>query len=111
VLLLIGIAEPAHTRDAPTDYVAPSQVVPAGSAPHMQIQMLSNEGQTKEYAVILGKGDEVFSGLLAFAKIYHVTSAHFSAIGALSGTTLAWFDPDRKMYSGFRLAARSRSFR
>ena len=29
---------------------------------------------------------------------YHVTSAHFTAIGALSGATLGWFDPQRKMY-------------
>jgi predicted DNA-binding protein with PD1-like motif len=27
-----------------------------------------------------------------------VTSAHFTAIGALSGATLGWFDPQRKMY-------------
>jgi predicted DNA-binding protein with PD1-like motif len=97
-LLLLGIAAPAHSQDATSEYVAPSQAVPRGSAPQMQIQMLSNAGQTKEYAVILGKGDEVFSGLLAFAKTYHVTSAHFTAIGALSRATLAWFDPDRKMY-------------
>ena len=98
-LLLLGIAAPAHSQDAPGDYVAPSQAVPTGSAPHMQVQLLSNEDQTKEYGVILGKGDEVFSGLLAFAKIYHVTCAHFTAIGALSGATLAWFDPAHKMYN------------
>jgi uncharacterized protein len=27
-----------------------------------------------------------------------VTSGHFTAIGAISGATLAWFDPSRKMY-------------
>jgi uncharacterized protein len=27
-----------------------------------------------------------------------VTSAHFTAMGALSGATLGWFDPARKMY-------------
>ena len=44
------------------------------------------------------QGDEAFSGLLEFADKYHVTSAHFTAIGALSGATLGWFDPQRKMY-------------
>ena len=48
--------------------------------------------------MIFGKGDEAFSGLLDFAEKYHVTSAHFTAIGALSGATVAWFDPQRKMY-------------
>jgi uncharacterized protein len=36
--------------------------------------------------------------LLEFAEKYHITSAHFTAIGALNGATLAWFDPQRKMY-------------
>jgi predicted DNA-binding protein with PD1-like motif len=35
---------------------------------------------------------------LDFAEKYHVTSAHFTAIGALNGATLGWFDPPRKMY-------------
>lgn len=44
------------------------------------------------------QGDEAFSGLLEFAEKYHVTSAHFTAIGALDGATLGWFDLQRKMY-------------
>jgi hypothetical protein len=49
-------------------------------------------------AVICYQGDEAFSGLLEFAEKYHVTSAHFTAIGALNGAMLGWFDPQRKMY-------------
>jgi predicted DNA-binding protein with PD1-like motif len=64
----------------------------------MQVQLLSRGEQTKEYAVIFGEGDEAFSGLLAFAQKYHVTSAHFTAIGGLSRATLAWFDPTREMF-------------
>jgi predicted DNA-binding protein with PD1-like motif len=48
--------------------------------------------------VIFYQGDEAFSGLLEFAEKYHVTSAHFTAIGALNGATVGWFDPQRKMY-------------
>jgi hypothetical protein len=33
-----------------------------------------------------------------FAEKYQVTSAHFTAIGALSGATLGWFSPERKLY-------------
>jgi len=99
VFLLIAIAvTAAHSQETSGDYVAPSQAVPKGKAPGMQVQLLSQEGQTREYAVIFAKGDEAFSGLLAFADEYHVTSAHFTAIGALNGATLAWFDPQRKMY-------------
>ena len=31
-------------------------------------------------------------------KSNHITSAHFTAIGAVSGATLGWFDPERKIY-------------
>ena len=78
-------------------YVA-SQKIEKGKAPGMQVQLLSETHGRKEYAVIFSKGDEAFSGLTEFAEKYHVTSAHFTAIGALSGATLAWFSPEREMY-------------
>jgi predicted DNA-binding protein with PD1-like motif len=69
-----------------------------GKAPGMQVQLLSENDGRKEYAVIFAKGDEAFSGLTEFAGKYHVSSAHFTAIGALRGATLAWFSPERKAY-------------
>ena len=66
--------------------------------PRMQVQLLNPGEATKQYAVIFYQGDEAFSGLLEFAEKYQVTSAHFTAIGALNGATLGWFDPQRKMY-------------
>jgi predicted DNA-binding protein with PD1-like motif len=87
-----------HWQETASEYVAPSQAVPNGRAPNMQVQLLSGNEQTKEYAVIFGKGDEALSGLQEFAEKYDITSAHFTAIGALNGATLAWFDPRRKMY-------------
>jgi uncharacterized protein len=78
-------------------YVASSKAE-KGKAPGMQIQLLNESDGRKEYAVIFGKGDEAFSGLTEFAEKYHITSAHFTAIGALSGAILGWFDPERKMY-------------
>jgi predicted DNA-binding protein with PD1-like motif len=75
-----------------------SQPIEKGKAPGMQVQLLSENHGRKEYAVIFSKGDEAFSGLNEFAEKYHVTSAHFTAIGALRGATLAWFSPQRKMY-------------
>ena len=87
-----------YSSKTASEYVAPSEAVPRGRAPGMQVQMLSRGDETREYAVIFAKGDEAFSGILDFAEKYHVTSAHFTAIGALNGATLAWFDPQRKMY-------------
>jgi uncharacterized protein len=99
LLLWIGIATlMGYTQTAAGDYVAPSEAGPRGTAPKMKVQLLNLGEPTKQYAVIFYQGDEAFSGLLEFAEKYHITSAHFTAIGALDGATVGWFDPQRKMY-------------
>lgn len=99
VLLLIGLVSVmGFSQETASEYVAPADAGPKGKAPKMQVQLLNPGEATKQYAVIFYQGDEAFSGLLAFAEKYHVTSAHFTAIGAVSGATVAWFDPQRKMY-------------
>jgi uncharacterized protein len=99
VLVLIGITTMlGYSQETASDYVSPSEAVPRGKAPKMQVQLLNPGETTKQYAVIFYQGDEAFSGLLEFAEKYRVTSAHFTAIGAVSGATLGWFDPQRKMY-------------
>jgi uncharacterized protein len=98
-LVLIGVAGLfGYSQEKGSEYVAPSQAVPMGKAPKMQVQLLNPGEPTKQYAVIFYQGDEAFSGLQEFAEKYHVTSAHFTAIGALDGVTVGWFDPQRKMY-------------
>ncbi|MGB8890087.1 MAG: PPC domain-containing DNA-binding protein [Candidatus Korobacteraceae bacterium] len=98
-LLLMGLATVmGFSQENSSEYVSPSEAVPTGKAPKMQVQLLNPGAETKQYAVIFYEGDEAFSGLLEFAEKYHVTSAHFTAIGAVSGATLGWFDPQRKMY-------------
>lgn len=99
ILSLVAIATVmTHSQGTPSGYVAPSEAGPRGTAPGMKVQLLSQGEQRREYAVIFAKGDEAFSGLLKFAEKYQVTSAHFTAIGALNRATVAWFDPQRKMY-------------
>lgn len=83
---------------AQVTWLAPAQTGPQGTAPGMKVQLLSENGAEKTYAVIFRTGDEAYSGLYEFARQYHVTAAHFTAIGALSGARIAWFDPTRKMY-------------
>jgi len=93
IIIVIG-----SSLKASDEYVAPEQASPRGSAPKMQVELLNPGEATKQYAVIFYQGDEAFSGLAEFAEKYHVTSAHFTAIGALNRATLGWFDPQRKMY-------------
>jgi predicted DNA-binding protein with PD1-like motif len=98
-LSLVGIAiTTAYSQDTASEYVAPPDAGPKGKAPRMKVELLNPGERTKQYAVIFYQGDEAFSGLLEFAQKYHVTSAHFTAIGAVNGATLGWFDPQRKMY-------------
>jgi uncharacterized protein len=98
-LSVIGfITMTGSSAEAAGEYVAPEQAIPRGKAPKMQVELLNPGEPTKQYAVIFYRGDEAFSGLLEFAEKYHVTSAHFTAIGALNKATLGWFDPHRKMY-------------
>jgi uncharacterized protein len=87
-----------YSQDRDSEYVAPVHPVPRGEAPGMKVQLLKDGMENKEYAVIFAQGDEAFSGLQEFAEKYQIQSAHFTAIGALNGATLAWFDPQRKMY-------------
>lgn len=100
VLIFVGIGAglAAHSREDGSEYVAPSEAGPRGKAPRMEVELLNPGEPTKQYAVIFYQGDEAFSGLQEFAEKYHVTSAHFTAIGASNEATVGWFDPQRKMY-------------
>src|ERR1700724_4524899 len=99
VVVLIGVAAMIwYSQETASEYVSPSEAVPRGKAPKMQVQLLNPGEPMKQYAVIFYQGGEAFSGLVEFAEKYQVTSAHFTAIGALNGPTLGWFDPQRKMY-------------
>ena len=98
-LLVVGTAiTMGYSQDTASEYVAPPDVGPKGKAPKMKLQLMNPGEPTKQYAVIFYQGDEAFSGLLEFAQQYHNTSAHFTAIGAVNGATLGWFDPQRKAY-------------
>jgi uncharacterized protein len=99
-LLTSMIEAKAQQRNGGQDeaYVSPSASVATGKAPGMKVRLLSENGGAKNYAIILAKGDEVMSGLTDFARQNKVTSASFTAIGAFSHATVAWFDDGRKEF-------------
>ena len=100
--LMVGSAWMAGRRESQEKkitYVSPVESgEKRGSAPNMNVKLISSGEGPKQYAVIFSAGDEAYSGLLDFAEKYHVTSGHFTAIGALNNVVLAWFDPQQKMY-------------
>ena len=64
----------------------------------MKEKLLHEESGQKTFAVVFETGDEVATGLLAFAKEKGLVGSHFTAIGALSDVTLGFFDWDKKDY-------------
>jgi predicted DNA-binding protein with PD1-like motif len=90
----------AQQRDAGQEeaYLPPTATVATGKAPGMKVRLLAENGGVKNYAIVLAKGDEVMSGLTDFARQNKVTSASFTAIGAFSHASVAWFDRTKKEY-------------
>jgi uncharacterized protein len=99
---LIGLVTKAKARQPDSTqepgYLSPSASVSTGKAPGMKVRLLAENGGVKNYAIVLAKGDEVMSGLTDFARQNNVTSASFTAIGAFSHATVAWFDDSRKEF-------------
>ena len=79
-------------------YLSPSAPVATGKAPGMKARLLSENAGVKNYVIVLAKGDEVMSGLTDFARQNKVTSASFTAIGAFSHVTVAWFDDSKREF-------------
>lgn len=63
----------------------------------MHSKMINNASE-KTYVLILETGEEIVTQLQRFAKENNLTASRFTAIGALSSATLAYFHWDQKEY-------------
>ena len=98
-LLVLTTPVMAQRPAVPNDlFISPSRPVPVGKAPAMQAKLVKDSSDEQVYSIIFYKGDEVMSGLTDFAIAHKISDAHFTAIGAVSGATLAWLDIPKKMY-------------
>ena len=70
----------------------------------MKAKILHEHQGQKTFAVVFAKGDEVVSGIVAFAKEKRLAGSHFTAIGALSDVTLGFFDWNKKDYQKLRIS-------
>jgi predicted DNA-binding protein with PD1-like motif len=64
----------------------------------MQSKLLHDDKGKRTFAVILKTGDEVMGSLQEFAAKERIGGAQVTAIGALSGAKLAYFDWEAKQY-------------
>ena len=64
----------------------------------MKSKLLHEQGGLRTYALVFDKGDLVMKELERFAREHELTTAHFTAIGALSDVVLGYFEWERKDY-------------
>ena len=64
----------------------------------MQSRLITNTHETRTFALIFQTGDTVIDTLTRFASENHLDAAHFTAIGAFSDATLAYFDWQSRHY-------------
>ena len=69
----------------------------------MKEKLLHEESGQKTFAVVFDTGDEVATGLLAFAKEKGLAASHFTAIGAFSDVTFGFFDLGTKDYQKIQI--------
>lgn len=86
----------AQAPALPEGYIGRKAVTERGLAPAMKVKDLGPAGHT--YEVTFGKGDEVASGLTEFAEKNHITTGHFTGVGAFSSALLGWTDPEKRAF-------------
>jgi hypothetical protein len=75
-------------------WLPPAEVVPHGTAPGAKSRLLATHPDgSKDYALVLANGDEVWSALTAFAVSEKVTAARFTAIGAVHDPEVGHMSP------------------
>lgn len=105
IALVSGALTSLHGQAVTT--IAPSRPVPVGKAPHLTSKLVKQSPDERVYAIVLLKGDELLSGLTDFCIAQHITDAHFTGIGAVSGGTLAWLSLPEKLYHAIPLTQQS----
>ena len=99
-----GFAKGGARASVPPGYTPPQPVTDLSRAPGLRSKLIEGaKGQTRSYAVILGKGDEVMSGMTAFAQREQLAAAHFTGIGAIESGLFGWFDKQHNAYRNLPL--------
>jgi len=93
----------AHHHEAAIRYLSRAELAPSGAAPGAQHRLVATRADgSKEYALVLARGDEVMTALSDFAKAEGVTAASFTGIGAVRDPEVGWFDFNKQQYKAMR---------
>lgn len=94
-----GAARADAPAALPAGYTPLGIPLARGQAPGLHSRVISGSvGTSRIYAVVLGKGDEVLSGLTELAERNNLRASHFTAIGAFGSSLFGWFDHERHAY-------------
>lgn len=74
-----------------------------GKAPGARVHLLSEQNGRRTYVIAFRPDDDAVAGMNEFARDHNVSCAHFTAIGALSRATLAWYNMAGKTYREIRV--------
>ena len=58
----------------------------------------SHPDGSKDYVLVLARGDEIATAMADFAQNEDIAGAHFTAMGAVRDPEVAWFDLSRRQY-------------
>jgi uncharacterized protein len=73
------------------DYIRPGPVPRKGLAPKMRVKQLSKS--PRSFEVVMGRGDDVMSGMTEFADRYNLKTSQVTAVAGLGPLLLGWGDP------------------
>jgi predicted DNA-binding protein with PD1-like motif len=98
----IGAASPGRspekeltvTSPYQDEFISPADIKADKPAPHMATRQLDEH----TWVVIFSSGDEIYSGLTAWALEHHVQSGYLTAVGAWKSAVLGYYDLTRKAY-------------
>jgi uncharacterized protein len=71
---------------------------PAVSPDALPKAHLLSDGAARTYLLVFHSGQEVMTGLLAFARKHNLVAGHLTGIGAVSDVVIGYFDPEKKTY-------------
>jgi predicted DNA-binding protein with PD1-like motif len=77
----------------------PFETGPSGRPRGAQHRLTASHADgSKDYVLVLARGDEVATALADFAQSEDIAGAHFTAAGAVRDPDVAWFDLSRRQY-------------
>jgi uncharacterized protein len=85
-------------------WLDPSALTPRSAAPGARHRLLAQRPDgSKDYFLVLARGDEIATALSEFARSEAIVAARFAAIGAVREAELAFYDMEKKQFKAMRL--------